>query len=482
MERGDPENKAGYKKIRYACAQAVRHGFHYTWIDTCCIDKSSSAELSEAINSMYSWYRQAEVCYAYLADVPANVDTKTMDSAFAKSRWFTRGWTLQELIGPSSLIFFSNDWIELGLKWDLQDILSKITGIDADILTGMKDIETASVAKRMSWASDRATTRVEDIAYCLMGLFSVNMPMLYGEGDKAFIRLQEEIMKHSDDQSLFAWTDPTAPPYSWHGLLAKSPADFAYSEGVIPYPDWEPRAPFAITNKGLCISLRLAHHKGYTYIAALNCTSRPDYEGFLGIYLRRFPTSDHQYARVDPRSFLRVCSAGSIETVYVRQSILAPEFRGIYPQHTCQLRNGPAQEAGYQLIHVMSPVSNKDAPAPIYPSCAPSWIPPGMPFTFKISKGTSRLAGALFLKADGGEGLIVMLGSKMNFGFAFDVAFTSKTKTFEELARSFRPTPPGTTIVSKTFRLHVDSESMVSLGTMCYMIDIAIEPIYRSQI
>lgn len=190
------KDKAGHKKIRYCCKQAAVHGFDYVWIDTCCIDKSSSAELSEAINSMFSWYQKARICYAYLADVPTQVETKILSSAFANSRWFKRGWTLQELIGPSELVFFSQEWVQIGTKATLQHTLAEITGIDAGILTGVKDLESASVAKKMSWASDRAVTRTEDIAYCLMGLFDVNMPMLYGEGEKAFVRLQEEIMKH----------------------------------------------------------------------------------------------------------------------------------------------------------------------------------------------------------------------------------------------------------------------------------------------
>ena len=163
--------------------------------DLCCIDKTSSAELSEAINSMYRWYQESGVCYAYLADVPPN--------AFSKSRWFTRGWTLQELIAPSTVIFLDQKWQEIGTKSSLQRVISEITGIPTDILLG-GDLEDASIAQRMSWASKRETTRVEDAAYCLMGIFSIHMPMLYGEGERAFIRLQEEIMRVSDDHSLFA--------------------------------------------------------------------------------------------------------------------------------------------------------------------------------------------------------------------------------------------------------------------------------------
>ena len=198
------------KKIQFSCAQAAKDGYGYIWVDTCCIDKSSSAELSEAINSMYKWYQNAEKCYAYLADVPTGADLWPKQSSFRRSRWFTRGWTLQELIAPSNLIFYSAEWLYLGTRYVLSSLLTEITGVDYTILAGARGIENASIAKKMSWASNRVTTRVEDIAYCLMGLFAVNMPMLYGEGDRAFIRLQEEIIKNSDDQSLFAWIDPIA--------------------------------------------------------------------------------------------------------------------------------------------------------------------------------------------------------------------------------------------------------------------------------
>jgi hypothetical protein len=139
----------------------------YIWIDTCCIDKSSSAEL---INSMYRWYKNAYVCYAYLSDVLVVQDGKVDSSAFAKSRWFTRGWTLQELIAPSNLIFYSRDWKSFGTKAELKAEISNITGVGVSILDGQSP-QSASVAARMFWASKRVTTRVDDTAYCLIGLF-----------------------------------------------------------------------------------------------------------------------------------------------------------------------------------------------------------------------------------------------------------------------------------------------------------------------
>ena len=194
---------AGFAKIKGCCAQAASDGWQYVWIDSCCIDKSSSAELSEAINSMFQWYRDAEVCYAYLADVPEDTDDPcSPDSFFRKSKWFTRGWTLQELLAPSTVVFFNRGWIEIGTKSSLYDTIVSITGIKH-----LANFEEACVAQKMSWASRRETTRLEDMAYCLMGLFGVNMPPLYGEGENAFRRLQLEILNKMDDESLFAWKE-----------------------------------------------------------------------------------------------------------------------------------------------------------------------------------------------------------------------------------------------------------------------------------
>ncbi|KAI0686542.1 hypothetical protein C8Q76DRAFT_308051 [Earliella scabrosa] len=155
---------------------------------------------------MFQWYALSGVCYAYLHDVPSG--NGLLDAAyfpFRLSRWFTRGWTLQELIAPRFLMFMSNDWVPLGTKASLSDVVESITGVDAAVLTFSRDIADVSVARRMSWASSRHTTRVEDEAYCLMGLFGVNMSTLYGEGRDAFRRLQEEIMKRTSDHTLFAW-------------------------------------------------------------------------------------------------------------------------------------------------------------------------------------------------------------------------------------------------------------------------------------
>ena len=238
LSNGSVNQKAGYRKIRQASAVAAQRGLSYIWIDTCCIDKSSSSELSETINSMFRWYKNSEVCFAYLEDVPAiqNGRRSTQENDFKKSRWFTRGWTLQELLAPRSVIFFSRNWQQIGSKIDMATQISQITNIDKRALRDLRYVQSTSLAKRMSWAANRQTTREEDIAYCLLGIFGVNMPLLYGEGPSAFVRLQEEIMKASTDQSLFAWNSVPARPL-WEkgiplrGLFARHPREFSAASG-----------------------------------------------------------------------------------------------------------------------------------------------------------------------------------------------------------------------------------------------------------
>ncbi|KAB5559511.1 heterokaryon incompatibility protein-domain-containing protein [Coniochaeta sp. 2T2.1] len=198
-------SKQGFKfaKILKACETALAvYQLQYLWVDSCCIDKSSSAELSEAINRMFEWYRRSKVCITHLADV-----THDDGESLRKSDWFRRGWTLQELLAPDFVDLFDKDWTKLGGRASMTGVLSEITRIPADILSRGKDHDydwrlMHSVAAKMSWASRRRTTRPEDVAYCLMGLFDVTMPLLYGEGFRAFERLKEAIVKHTNDMSI----------------------------------------------------------------------------------------------------------------------------------------------------------------------------------------------------------------------------------------------------------------------------------------
>ena len=256
--------KAGYRKIHGSCKLARSNGHRYIWIDTCCIDKSSSAELSEAINAMFRWYRGARVCYVYLADVPTPSE---LSWSFERSRWFRRGWTLQELLAPLNVVFYAENWMILGTKLGLRKVLSDVTGIDLRVLEGapLRDI---CAAQKMSWASSRSTSRTEDTAYSLLGIFDVNMPLLYGEGSKAFVRLQQEIMKSTDDVTLFVWDDDDGScPNS--GLLARSPRNFEKGARIFPTEVMHP-LQYEITNRGVRMEAILYQSCGLWFLA-LDC-------------------------------------------------------------------------------------------------------------------------------------------------------------------------------------------------------------------
>ncbi|EHK16130.1 uncharacterized protein TRIVIDRAFT_130613, partial [Trichoderma virens Gv29-8] len=196
----------GITKLQGCCQQAVKDGLGYAWIDTCCIDKTNLVELSEAINSMFRWYNRASVCYAYLSDVPGGDDPSKLGSKFRTSRWFQRGWTLQELLAPKHLQFYNSEWKCIGTKGTISNLIKNITLVPRPFLLGIAELHAASVAQRMSWAAQRQTKRPEDRAYCLLGIFGIAMPLIYGEGgEQAFFRLQEQIMKTTRDDSILAW-------------------------------------------------------------------------------------------------------------------------------------------------------------------------------------------------------------------------------------------------------------------------------------
>jgi len=202
LRDGTGKSKAGYDKIRFCGEWAKRDGLQYFWVDTCCIDKSNSVELQEAINSMFRWYQNAAKCYVYLSDVSTRkrkasdrFSEYTWESAFQSSKWFTRGWTLQELLAPEFVEFFSREGKRVGDKRVLERQIHKITGIPITAIRGTPVCQF-DVNDRLSWAENRQTTREEDRAYSLFGIFDIQMPLLYGEGrEKAFKRLREEIDK-----------------------------------------------------------------------------------------------------------------------------------------------------------------------------------------------------------------------------------------------------------------------------------------------
>jgi hypothetical protein len=201
------QHNEGYQKIRFCAQQAKRDNIGHFWIDTCCIDKSNHVELSRAINSMFRWYRNAEKCYVYLADVRAafsdkeHESEKSWESKFRKSRWFTRGWTLQELLAPRNVEFYTVEGERLGDRESLEHSICEVTGIPKEALSSGCSLTEFSIDERLSWAARRQTTHEEDGAYCLLGIFGIHLPLIYGEGkDNAHKRLKREIRQSQEDE------------------------------------------------------------------------------------------------------------------------------------------------------------------------------------------------------------------------------------------------------------------------------------------
>ncbi|KAH8781059.1 heterokaryon incompatibility protein-domain-containing protein [Diaporthe sp. PMI_573] len=250
---GTGKNKLGYDKIRFCADQAWEDGLEFCWVDTCCIDKPNNTELQEAINSMFRWYRDAAKCYVFLSDVstPSGdaVDKPSWGPSFRKSRWFTRGWTLQELIAPVSVEFFSREGVRLGTRKSLEHDIQDITGLPLTVLRGNPPSDF-SISERLAWAEKRETARKEDRVYSLLGLIGIHMPLIYGEGElNALTRLWKETGDSFDattkqslvEQLYFAKIDErltsltTAQGKTCRWFLAK-PEYKAWSE-VIKQPD-----------------------------------------------------------------------------------------------------------------------------------------------------------------------------------------------------------------------------------------------------
>lgn len=270
---------SGFQKIDKACQRALQDGYEFIWIDTCCIDKTSSAELSEAINSMWNWYYNSAICYAYLADVD-NCEASGMlpnSQDFAHSQWFLRSWCLQELLAPKTVLFYDRDWILICEKVTASVRVSEITGIDRKVIADRRVINAHSINTKMTWAANRKATRIEDQAYSLLGLFRVNMSLLYGEGSNAFLRLQKEILAQSDDESIFVHSHKFD---LHHSPMAMTPSDFVVEDEVLGRRELRcfehtqlGSHPFTVTNKGIqwrAAFVREALKLGY-FVIALNC-------------------------------------------------------------------------------------------------------------------------------------------------------------------------------------------------------------------
>ena len=284
----------------------------HLWMDTVCINKKDPAEVSASINSMYRWYKGAKACFAYLDDFPTDGV-----EIFTQSRWFDRGWTLQELVAPKNVVFYDKHWKEIGSKETLHKQLEKRTKINTRTLLEPGAVNHASISERMSWYAGRKVTVPEDTAYCLLGLFGVTMPLLYGEGqERAFHRLQEEIMRYSDDHSLFAWKSNTKQA-KVTGLLAASPQWFHATGHYTHRQDLENQKPYQMTNKGISISLRIFQYQGQ-HIASIDC---PDGDHtVLGVYLKRVSRNIEQYERIRTNELcsVRKVDRGNTRGIFVK--------------------------------------------------------------------------------------------------------------------------------------------------------------------
>ena len=301
IETGNFEKRGNWSmKLKGCCNQANKDGLGYAWIDTCCIDKTNSVELGEAINSMFRWYKEASICYVYLSDVPSGENSWDPRSKFFSSRWFRRGWTLQELLAPEKLRFYDQTWTFIGTKREMSGEIETITGIPRRFLLGWEGIHEASVAQRMSWAAKRDTTRKEDIAYCLLGIFRISMPIIYGgDGDHAFSRLQEEIMRKMEDDSILAWgfnPAESVPSKSVGvvsaGILATTPSGFANCGHIVPRKqDATPVNTFDISGGRLRVHLSLHTTSAGDIYGLLNCGPERNTEQIVGIPLHKAVSS-----------------------------------------------------------------------------------------------------------------------------------------------------------------------------------------------
>lgn len=266
-QAGTKTDCEGYHKVLGTCERAVLDGLDYVWVDTCCIDKTNHVELSEAINSMFKWYQDAEVCYVLLSDLEVHLhpveqsedetedsnDTHSMSDnetkEFQRSRYFTRGWTLQEMLAARTVLFFAADGTHLGDLRRLAEIVSDATGIDVALLSGVKSLDDFTIPQKISWASNRKTTKVEDRTYSLLGLLNVSLDLRYGDGEQEFIRLQKEVLKQAHGIHVLAWMGTDGSRLQ--RLLADRPEDFRCCSGISFDRSVASGAEMWETNRGL---------------------------------------------------------------------------------------------------------------------------------------------------------------------------------------------------------------------------------------
>lgn len=363
------KKRDSFRKIDLTCKEAKRHGLRYAWVDTCCIDKRSSAELTEAINSMFKWYQLSAICFVYLCDF-VHSDNSSVEDGFATEsdtvdlvcsdkanladcKWFSRGWTLQELIAPHVVCFFDRLWCYMGDRLDLLEILIGITGIERSILNRRETrsskelsqtLQQMSIAKRMSWAAKRRTTRSEDEAYCLLGLFDVNLPLLYGEGFKAFVRLQEAIMQVTTDQSILLGDEGMSGSV-WN----LRPHAFRNMSRVMALRS-SPLRTYESHKTGILVRLPIVERNAQRKYAMLNCRYEDDFRGNIGIEVRIRPEAKRSVGTLPYEPMM----------AWLVRSTRPPTFS-----------EADKSEAQVQLLHILSDGKidgNAAMPKPVYAS------------------------------------------------------------------------------------------------------------------
>ena len=470
---GTASKRPAYAKVTGAMNLARTEGHQYIWIDTLCIDKTSSAELSEAINSMYTYYSKAGVCYVYMSDV-------TAAESLPAARWWTRGWTLQELLAPTHVVFYNSDWQIIGARVDLVDKISSITRIQQQYLVdGSREVVwTASIAKRMSWAATRQTGRSEDMAYSLLGLFAVNMPLLYGEGGKrAFLRLQEEIMKSTDDHTIFAWLDYLGSDTP-HGLLADDPWAFKRTGHYQPYTDHGNRRPYAMTNRGLQINLFLTESKDGELLAALDCPPDPGKpRGNLAIVLKRWPGAEEgadfqRYSRIRCSELMVAGIRGEAQNLYVPQAIAQVSGVGMAPDMSFLMGRPPAP---YRLrsIRYHDRVRN---PNPEGDRFTDMPVGRGLVSPLPMSLEPNTVSAVLLLESNTSNAIFaVLLGSSASSEAAFDVKLYRHPVTYftipeAMLISKFEPVESGTWVIIGSCRFKIGFEERFMYGHQVYYV------------
>lgn len=286
--------KDGFHRLWQACSRARNHGSEWLWSDAVCIDRGSSTALTEAFNSLARIYQHCIFSIIYLEDLPcSDCVGGGLEKRLAKCAWLRNVWVLPQLIFPKHSFIYDRDWAEIGTKASLARQLSLVTSIEQSVLINPAALGEYSVAKRMSWASHLEASRPEDRSFALLGILGVHMPIVYGEGQKAFIRLQEEILRDTNDYSLFAWRPEV--PQEYRGLFAYSPAEFQHF-------DKGPNGPFRIKGEVQPISAGIIIHAHFHKVDHDIVLPLENTEGF--IYSIRLSKSG--------QGFVRNCSTSEI--------------------------------------------------------------------------------------------------------------------------------------------------------------------------